>query len=99
LKIFAIRDAIQRSNIRARNFNAPGWTRTLPMKIVEGLGNGLYFPDGLRGSAPTVGRCIFEDTAAFGLDEKLAKYDLLFAHHIGTRNCSKPIAKRGTDCF
>jgi glycosyltransferase involved in cell wall biosynthesis len=77
LKIHACREAILRSNrFQDELIRAKAGSRTLPMIVVEGLGNGLYFPDGLRGTR-TIGRCIFEDTRLEGLDEKLAKYDLL----------------------
>lgn len=77
LKIIAARDAIVRSNqFQNEVQRAKAGTRELPMTVVEGLGNGLYFPDGIRGTR-TLGRCIFEDTRLEGLDEKLAKYDLL----------------------
>ena len=63
--------------------------------MVEGLGNGLYFEGGLSGTR-TIGRCIFEDTRLAGLDEKLAKYDLLLcASHWNAdllkANCRKPV--------
>jgi glycosyltransferase involved in cell wall biosynthesis len=77
LKIMAAREAIMRSNQFQNELQrAKAGSRRLPVPVVEGLGNGLYFPDGLKGTR-TIGRCIFEDTRLSGLDEKLAKYDLL----------------------
>jgi glycosyltransferase involved in cell wall biosynthesis len=60
---------------------------------VEGLGNGLFRPGGLRGTK-TMGRCIFEDTNLEGLDEKLARFDLLlcasqWSAELLRANCTK----------
>ncbi|HXJ01448.1 MAG TPA: glycosyltransferase family 4 protein [Micropepsaceae bacterium] len=104
LKLIACRDAILRSNqFQAELQRAKTGSHTLPMKIVEGLGNGLYFEGGLKGTR-TVGRCIFEDTRLEGLDRKLAKYDLLLtASHWNAdllkAHCRKPVAIvfEGTD--
>jgi glycosyltransferase involved in cell wall biosynthesis len=96
LRIIATRDAILASNqFQSELQRAKNGTRTLPMRIVEGLGNGLYFEGGLTGTR-TVGRCIFEDTNLDRLDEKLAKYDLLVtASHWNAdllkANCRKPV--------
>jgi glycosyltransferase involved in cell wall biosynthesis len=97
LKIIACRETILRSNQfqaeLARTRAAGG--RTLPMPVVEGLGNGLYFESGLKGTR-MIGRCVFEDTRLEALDAKLAKYDcLLTASHWNAAlleaNCRKPV--------
>jgi len=82
LKIVAAREAILSSNrFQTELRGAQAGTRRLPMIVVEGLGNGLFRPDGLSGTR-TLARCIFEDTNLTGLNEKLAKYDgLLCASH------------------
>jgi hypothetical protein len=96
LKIDACREAIFRSNqfqSELRRFQTGG--RPLPMTVVEGLGNGLFRPGGLRG-ARTMGRCIFEDTNLERLDEKLERFDLLLcASHWNAQvlraNCTKRV--------
>jgi glycosyltransferase involved in cell wall biosynthesis len=96
LKIDACREAIFRSNqfqSELRRFQAGG--HPLPMTVVEGLGNGLFRPGGLRRSR-TMGRCIFEDTNLERLDEKLARFDaLLCASHWNAEalraNCTKRV--------
>ncbi|HYK79256.1 MAG TPA: glycosyltransferase family 4 protein [Micropepsaceae bacterium] len=77
LKIGACSEAIQKSNQfqnELRRFQGGG--QPLPMTVVEGLGNGLFRPGGLRGTR-TMGRCIFEDTNLERLDEKLTRFDVL----------------------
>ncbi len=77
LKIMACGEAIQKSNqfqTELRRLQAGGGS--LPLTVVEGLGNGLFRPGGLRGTK-TMGRCIFEDTNLERLDEKLARFDVL----------------------
>src|ERR1051326_3777478 len=97
LRVFAAREAILRSNaFQAELQYARAGTRLVGMPIIEGLGNGLYFADGLRGTR-TIGRCIFEDTRLAGLDAKLAKYDLLLCASqwnadLLRGNCTKPVA-------
>jgi len=97
LRVLVSRDAILRSNAFQQDLQrARSGNRSLAMPVIEGLGNGLYFPDGLRGTH-TIGRCIFEDTRLSGLDTKLAKYDsLLCASHWNAEllraNCAKPVA-------
>jgi glycosyltransferase involved in cell wall biosynthesis len=96
LKIIACRAAIQTSNQfqnELRRVQAGG--QPLPMIVVEGLGNGLFRPGGLRGTK-TMGRCIFEDTNVERLDEKLARFDaLLCASHWNAQvlkeNCTKRV--------
>ena len=96
LKIMACGEAILRSNqfqSDLRRLQAGG--RPLPMTVVEGLGNGLFRPGGLRGKK-TMGRCIFEDTNLERLDEKLARFDvLLCASHWSAEllraNCTKRV--------
>ena len=97
LKLIACRDAILESNkVQPELERARAGSRRVPMLVVEGLGNGLYFANGLSG-ARTVGRCIFEDTRLERLDEKLAKYDLLVCASqwnadLLQANCRKPVA-------
>ena len=97
LRVVAAREAILRSNaFQSELQQARTGTRSLRLPIMEGLGNGLYFADGLRGSR-TIGRCIFEDTRLADLDAKLAKYDILLcASHWNAdllrANCKKPVA-------
>jgi glycosyltransferase involved in cell wall biosynthesis len=67
----------------------------LPMTVVEGLGNGLFRPGGLRGTK-TMGRCIFEDTNLEQLDEKLARFDVLlcasrWSADLLRANCTKRV--------
>ena len=96
LKIAACLEAIVRSNqfqTELRRVQAGG--RELPFPVVEGLGNGLFRPDGLTGTR-TVARCIFEDTNLGGLEEKLARFDvLLCASHwnadLLATHCRKPV--------
>lgn len=96
LKIMACGEAILKSNqfqSELRRLQAGG--RPLPMRVVEGLGNGLFRPGGLRGTK-TIGRCIFEDTNLEKLDEKLARFDvLLCASHWSAQvlraNCTKRV--------
>lgn len=96
LKIMACREAFLRSNQfqnELHRVQADG--RSLPMKVVEGLGNGLFRPDGLRGTK-TVGRCIFEDTNLEGLEEKVAHFDRLLCAsewnaELLRAHCSKPV--------
>jgi glycosyltransferase involved in cell wall biosynthesis len=96
LKIIACREAILKSNQfqnELRRFQ--GGAQPLPMKVVEGLGNGLFRPGGLRGTK-TMGRCIFEDTNLEKLDEKLERFDaLLCASHWNAgllkANCTKRV--------
>jgi glycosyltransferase involved in cell wall biosynthesis len=77
LRILACRDAIIRSNQFQNDLRLiQSGSRRLPFTVVEGLGNGLFRPDGLRGTR-TIGRCIFEDTNLGALDEKFANFDLL----------------------
>jgi len=96
LTVQAAQPAFMRSNqFQAELLRARSGTRRLPMTIMEGLGNGLYFPDGLSGTR-NVGRCIFEDTRLEDLDRKLAKYDvLLTASHwdagLLRAHCRKPV--------
>ena len=96
-KLIACRDAIQNSNrFQPELERAKAGSRRLPMLVVEGLGNGLYFEGGLFGSR-TIGRCIFEDTRLEGLDEKLAKYDLLVCASqwnadLLRAHCRKPVS-------
>src|SRR5689334_5469444 len=62
LRILACREAIIRSNQFQNDLRLiQSGSRRLPFTVVEGLGNGLFRPDGLRGTK-TIGRCIFEDT-------------------------------------
>jgi glycosyltransferase involved in cell wall biosynthesis len=97
LRVLAAREAILRSNgFQNELQRARTGSRTVAMPIIEGLGNGLYFPDGLRGSR-TIGRCIFEDTRLSDLDAKLAKYDLLLCAsqwnaELLRAHCAKPVA-------
>jgi glycosyltransferase involved in cell wall biosynthesis len=97
LRVLGVRDAILRSNaFQADLQRARSGSRSLAMPIIEGLGNGLYFADGLRGTR-TIGRCIFEDTRLADLDTKLAKYDLLLCASqwnadLLRANCTKPVA-------
>jgi len=96
LKIMACGEAILKSNqfqTELRRLRAGG--RSLPMTVIEGLGNGLFRPGGLRGTK-TMGRCIFEDTNLERLDEKLARFDvLLCASHWSAQllraNCTKRV--------
>jgi glycosyltransferase involved in cell wall biosynthesis len=96
LRILACRDAILASNqFQSELQGVKSGARNLPMCVVEGLGNGLYFEGGLTGTR-TIGRCIFEDTRLDGLDDKLAKYDLLLtASHWNAEllraHCRKPV--------
>src|SRR3954469_22019375 len=56
LRILGVRDAILRSNgFQSELQNSRAGSRSLGMPIIEGLGNGLYFADGLRGTR-TIGR-------------------------------------------
>jgi len=97
LRALAASEAIWRSNTFQSELQyARAGTRIVGMPIIEGLGNGLYFPDGLRGIR-TFGRCVFEDTRLADLDTKLAKYDLLLCASqwnadLLRANCSKPVA-------
>jgi glycosyltransferase involved in cell wall biosynthesis len=96
LKIAACFEAIVRSNqFQSELCRVQAGARALPFPVVEALGNGLFRPDGLRGTR-TVARCIFEDTNLSGLDEKLAKFDvLLCASHwsaeLLSAHCRKPV--------
>jgi glycosyltransferase involved in cell wall biosynthesis len=97
LRVLAAREAILRSNgFQSELQHVRAGTRSLGVPIIEGLGNGLYFADGLRGTR-TIGRCIFEDTRLTDLDAKLAKYDLLLCASqwnadLLRANCTKPVA-------
>ena len=97
LRVLSAREAILRSNgFQNELQQVRAGTRSLGLPVMEGLGNGLYFADGLRGTR-TIGRCIFEDTRLSDLDTKLAKYDLLLcASHWNAdllrANCTKPVA-------
>ena len=96
LKIMACGEAILKSNqFQSELRRLQGGGRPLPMIVMEGLGNGLFRPGGLRGTK-TLGRCIFEDTKLENLDEKLARFDvLLCASHWNAQalkaNCTKPV--------
>ncbi len=48
----------------------------LNFPVLEGLGNGLAGPEGLRG-VPTIARCVFEYTRLSDAEKILAKYDFL----------------------
>ena len=77
LKIMACGEAIQKSNqFQTELRRLQAGAGSLPLTVVEGLGNGLFRPGGLRGTK-TMGRCIFEDTNLEQLDEKLARFDVL----------------------
>jgi glycosyltransferase involved in cell wall biosynthesis len=96
LKIMACGETIVRSNqFQTELRRLQGGARPLPMIVMEGLGNGLFRPGGLRGTK-TLGRCIFEDTKLENLDEKLARFDgLLCASHWNAEllraNCNKRV--------
>lgn len=76
LRIMVARDAIMASNNFLNTIRGlPAWSR-LDIPVVTALGNGLVAPSGLLGTR-SVARCVFEDTRLTGLDEKLARYDVL----------------------
>ena len=77
LRIYAAREAIVASNMFQHELARTG-RRSLGFPVVHGLGNGLIGPESVQGSR-NVGRCIFEDTRLAGLDDKLAKYDVLLS--------------------
>src|SRR5262249_53791748 len=76
VRVRAAREAILASNrLQQQLSRTPSGTR-LDFPVIEGLGNGLAGPEGLRGP-PTIGRCIFEDTRVDEAERILSKYDLL----------------------
>ena len=96
LRIFAMRDAIMRTNAwqndLRRGLQSGG---KFDFPVIEGLGNGLFRPGFARGSR-TIARCIFEDTDLQGLDAKLAYFDLLLCAsqwnaELLRANCRKPV--------
>ena len=77
LRLYAAREAIVASNMFQHELARTG-RRSLGFPVVHGLGNGLVGPESVQGSR-NIGRCIFEDTRLAGLDDKLAKYDVLLS--------------------
>ena len=99
LRIFAMRDAIMRSNAWQHDLQRglqSGVRFNFP--VIEGRGNGLFRPGFARGSR-TIARCIFEDTNLQELDTKLAAFDLLVCAsrwnaELLRANCRKPVRIR-----
>jgi glycosyltransferase involved in cell wall biosynthesis len=75
LRIHVAREAIVASNMFQHELARSG-RRNVNFPVVHGLGNGFVGPEGVQGTK-NVGRCVFEDTRLAGLDDKLAKYDVL----------------------
>ena len=96
LRIFAVRDAIMRSNAWQHDLQrALQSGGRLSFPVIEGRGNGLFRPGFARGSR-TIARCIFEDTNLQELDKKLADFDLLVCAsrwnaELLQANCRKPV--------
>jgi glycosyltransferase involved in cell wall biosynthesis len=96
LRIFAMRDAIMRSNAWQNDLRRGlQFGGRFDFPVIEGLGNGLFRPGFARGSR-TIGRCIFEDTNLQELDVKLANFDVLVCAsrwnaELLQANCRKPV--------
>lgn len=94
LRIYTARDAIMESNRFQREL-ARTRAMSVDVPVVHGLGNGLVGPETVRGRR-NIGRCIFEDTRLSGLDDKLAKYDILLTASLWNAgllkaNCGKQV--------
>jgi len=76
LRVFACREAILASNQFQPQLQHTHPGTRLNFPVLEGLGNGLAGPEGLRG-VPTIARCVFEDTRLSDAEQILAKYDFL----------------------
>jgi glycosyltransferase involved in cell wall biosynthesis len=76
LRVLACQNAILASNQFQPQLQRaqPGSRFNFP--VIEGLGNGLAGPEGVRG-VPTIARCVFEDTRLAEAEKILAKYDFL----------------------
>ncbi len=94
LRVSACREAILASNqFQPQLSRTPPGTR-LNFPVIEGLGNGLAGPEGLRG-VPTIARCVFEDTRLSEAERILAKYDLLVcASHWNAELLRAQVTKR-----
>lgn len=96
LRIFAMRDALMRSNAwqddLRRGVQSGG---RFDFPVIVARGNGLFRPGFPRGRR-TIARCIFEDTNLRELDTKLADFDLLVCAsrwnaELLRANCQKPV--------
>src|SRR5262245_8419066 len=75
LRVFTAREAIVASNMFQHELARTG-RQSVNFPVIHGLGNGLVGPESVKGTR-NIGRCIFEDTRLSGLDEKLARFDVL----------------------